>query len=119
MNDPQQISEEAVFNWYSYLDKVFSILYFTAAITALQFEEHSAEIATISLIFLVMLAFSMARDREIKKHTQRMQRYKGKTYMLFIGFFKSPIFVISLSMLVCVACDVLTLDFIEGFKLIP
>nr|AKN40972.1 hypothetical protein [Enterovibrio norvegicus] len=108
MNDPQSLSEEVVFGWYSYLDRVFSLLFFTASITALQFGNLADEIATISILFFCLLGYSLSRNRNLKRHIARLERYKGRVYLFFIMWLKTPVFGLSALFLVAIATGYVT-----------
>ncbi len=117
MNDPEKISEDVVYGWYNHMDKAFSTLFFTAGIGALQFSKQADEIATISLLFFLMLAFSLAKSRDVKRHIERLERYKGGIYMFFIAWLKTPVFLTSAVFLVLIATGMVTPDTLDGFSL--
>ncbi|WP_046007465.1 hypothetical protein [Pseudoalteromonas rubra] len=77
MSTPQGISETAVRAWYMYVNEVIGTLALTSAFTALQFKEHSAEVATFLLFYIMLLHFSMAAKRRIRFHQDRLSRIKG------------------------------------------
>ena len=116
MDDPQQISEVKVYDWFGYINEILGVLCFTASITALSFKNQSAEIATITLIFIVILSFSIGFNKDIRRHIERLERYKSSSQVSFLGFVKTPVFFIGFSVLVSVACG-LNLSFIQGFSL--
>ncbi|MCC4211074.1 hypothetical protein, partial [Vibrio parahaemolyticus] len=77
MSTPQGISETAVRSWYMYVNEVIGTLALTSAFTALQFKEHSAEVATFLMIYIMLLHFSMAAKRRIRFHQDRLSRING------------------------------------------
>ncbi|HCH5065408.1 TPA: hypothetical protein NKY06_004488 [Vibrio parahaemolyticus] len=116
MNDPESISENVVYGWYEYLNEIMGVLFFSAAIASLQFPHHSSEIATISLIFLFILGMSLASKREVKRHTQRLKRYKGDFLLVLVSWAKTPAFMLGLFALISVAVGFNT-SHVEGLSL--
>lgn len=115
-NDPQSILENELLSWYNYINEVLSVLCFTAAITALQFSDYSAEVATASLIFICALGWSLSRKREVKRHDERLERYIGRSRVTLISLAKTPIFWLGVCSLVAVACGA-DLETVKGISL--
>lgn len=116
MNDPKTLSENRLLAWYDYLNEIFGVLCFTAALSALQFESYSAEVASLSLLFIIVLGVSLSSKNEVKKHQERVERYIGCYKITMLALFKTPVFVIGMVMLVGVAAG-LDLSIIKGVSL--
>lgn len=116
MDDPQTFSESRLVAWYDYLNEILGVFCFTAALTALQFGTYSAEVATVSLIFIALLSGSISSKNEVQKHHERVERYIGSYKVTLLAFLKAPVFLIGMGTLVGVAAG-LDLSAIEGFSL--
>ncbi|EOG7656648.1 hypothetical protein [Vibrio cholerae] len=116
MNDPQTISESRLVAWYDYLNEILGVFCFTAALTALQVGSYSAEVATFTLIFIVLLSGSISSKNEVQKHHERVERYIGSYRVTLLALLKAPVFLIGMGTLVGVAAGV-DLSVIEGLSL--
>ena len=110
-------SNEKLENWHNYyLDEVFGVLTFTAGLTALQFGFYASEIATISLLFIVLLAFSIGRKQGINNLQSDFKQRHGRIKALTI-YFKSPVFLAGIVFLFAVASGMMDATILEGFSL--
>lgn len=110
-------SNEKLENWHNYyLDEVFGVLTFTAGLTALQFGFYASEIATISLLFIVLLAFSIGRKQGINNLQSDFKQQHGRIKALTI-YFKSPVFLAGIVFLFAVASGMMDATILEGFSL--
>ncbi len=116
MNDPEQISEITVFGWYDHLNEVFGVFVFYCGSCSLQFGKYSAEVATVSLLFLCLLGFSLGSKREVNRHTERLHRYKGRIGLAITLWLKTPVFVFGVLALSFVAIGSNT-KHLAGFSL--
>ncbi|ELA6610997.1 hypothetical protein RDG71_004587 [Vibrio alginolyticus] len=53
----------------------------------------------------------------MKRHIERLERYKGRIYMFFIVWLKTPVFLTSAVFLVLIATGMVTPDTLDGFSL--
>ncbi|HHX8286247.1 TPA: hypothetical protein ACVOYT_004418 [Vibrio diabolicus] len=116
MNSPQDISENELKGWYSYANEVVGTLAISFAATSLQFEKYSAEVATILLLFLVLLYATLAYKKRIRFHQDRVARYKGKLSVLFGAGIGAMFFLAGMFALMAVALGY-NLALVEGFSL--
>ena len=116
MSTAQDISENAVDSWYEYANEVFGTLTLTAAISALQFKDVSAEIATILLLYIFTLYVVMAYKRKIRFHQDRLSRFNGKVKVTFEALAGTLFFLFGFISLVTVALGV-DVSFVKGFSL--
>ena len=115
-NDPQSISQERLSSWYCFLNEVISVLAFTAALTSLQFGEKAPEVATVSLIFIGFLSYSLGSHRGVRLDDQRLVRYLGGLRVFVNSIRSTPVFCIGIGALVAVAFGA-DLTIIDGFSL--
>ncbi|XNT04668.1 hypothetical protein AB6D20_026120 [Vibrio splendidus] len=108
-------SRKKLYSWYEYLNEIISVLCFTAAITALQFGKHSAEIASISVIFILILGNSLSSQRQIYNHDQSVSSEQGGRALFFVGLSKTPSFWLGMGCLIAVALGA-NLTMLEGFS---
>ncbi|WP_032468833.1 hypothetical protein [Vibrio mimicus] len=116
MSSPQGISENELKGWYNYANEVVGTLAISFAVTSLQFKEYSAEVATILLLFLVLLYATLANKKKIKFHQDRLARYKGKLSVLFGAGIGAIFFLAGMFCLMFVAFGY-DLTLVKGFSL--
>ena len=116
MNTPDGIATEKLKSWYEHLNEVVSILLMTSAVTALQFKEHSAEVATLMMLFIFLLVAVIAQKKRIKFYQDRMKRIKGNFQVTLSTLLSCSFFFLGLSSVLAVSLGY-GLDDITGFSL--
>lgn len=102
-------------NWYNYLNEVLGVLTFTAALTALQFGVYASEIATLSLVFIALLAYSIGGRQGINNLHRDYEQRHGFIKAL-TSYFKSPAFLVGIVFLFAVAAG-MDASILEGYSL--
>lgn len=102
-------------NWHNYLNDVLGVLTFTAGLTALQFGVYASEIATLSLAFIMVLAYSIGHRQGINKLQRDFEQQHGLIKALS-SYFKSPVFLAGIMFLFAVAAG-MDASILEGYSL--
>ncbi|BCK26022.1 hypothetical protein [Vibrio cholerae] len=115
MSSPQGISENELKVWYGYANEVIGTLAIGFAAASLQFEEYSAEVATIFWIFSIALYVTVSKKKRIRFHQDRLARYKGKFSVLYGAGVGGIFFLVGMTFLVMVAAGY-DLSLVKGFS---
>ena len=102
-------------NWHNYLNEVLGVLTFTAGLTALQFGVYASEIATLSLVFIALLAYSIGGKQGINNLQVDFEQRHGLIKAL-ARYFKSPAFLVGIVFLFAVAAG-MDASILEGYSL--
>ena len=99
-----------------YMNEAIGILALTSALTALQFKEYSAEVATFLLAYLLLLHLSMAFKRRIRFHQDRLSRFNGWLPTTIEALLGTPFLIVGMLALTFVALG-FDLAWIKGWSL--
>ncbi|EGU37317.1 hypothetical protein VIBRN418_08202 [Vibrio sp. N418] len=116
MSSPQGISESELKAWYGYANEVVGTLAIGFAATSLQFQDYSAEVATILWLFLMSLYVTVSYKKRIRFHQDRLARFQGRFSVLFGAGFEGIFFLVGMTSLAVVALGY-DLTLVQGFSL--